>query len=307
MAPLIVQIVATLLARLRVPWRDAARLGLAVMFIFTAASHFSSLRHDLAAMIPPPLTGAMWLIYLSGILEFAGAVGLLIKRFRVDAAWALVALLVAMFPANVYAALAGVTLGGAPATNLLLRTPLQLFWIAALWWSTIAGARRDRSSEVEARVTTRINAPADRIYGIVADYHNGHPRILPPQLRNLVVEQGGIGAGTIIRCEMRAFGATRKFRATVTEPKPGRVLVETLDDNRTVTTFIVEPVDDGRAADVTISTRTMTRPGLLGLAERTLTSRFLVSVYEQELALLATVAGTAGASTPVNATIKMNR
>jgi uncharacterized membrane protein len=306
MAPLIVQIVATVLARLRVPWRDAARLGLAVMFIFTAASHFSSLRHDLAAMIPPPLTGAMWLIYLTGILEFAGAVGLLIKRFRVDAAWGLVALLVAMFPANVYAAIAGVTLGGTPATNLLFRAPLQVFWIATVWWSTIAAHRDDRSSEVEARVTKRINAPADRIYGIVADYHNGHPRILPPQLRNLVVEHGGIGAGTVFRCEMRAFGATRTFRATVTEPKPGRVLVETLDDNRTVTTFIVEPVDDGRAADVTISTRTTTRPGLLGLAERMLTSRFLVSVYEQELALLGIVAGTAGAST-VNATIKMNR
>ena len=42
MAPLIVQVIATLIARVRVPWRDAARIGLAVMFVFTAASHFSS-------------------------------------------------------------------------------------------------------------------------------------------------------------------------------------------------------------------------------------------------------------------------
>jgi hypothetical protein len=65
MAPLIVQIVATLLARLRYTWADAARIGLAALFIFTGASHFSSLGHDMAAMIPPPLTGAMWVIYVT--------------------------------------------------------------------------------------------------------------------------------------------------------------------------------------------------------------------------------------------------
>jgi uncharacterized membrane protein len=137
MAPLIVQIVATLLARWFMGWKDAARIGLAVMFLFTAGSHFSSLKHDLAAMIPPPLTGALWLIYLTGLLETAGAIGLLIPRFRRLAAWGLAALLVGLFPANVYAALTGVTLGGAPATSLWLRTPLQLFWIAVLWQTSM--------------------------------------------------------------------------------------------------------------------------------------------------------------------------
>ena len=57
MAPLIVQILATLFARWFVPWMDAAKIGMTVMFLFTAASHFSSMKYDLAAMIPPPLTG----------------------------------------------------------------------------------------------------------------------------------------------------------------------------------------------------------------------------------------------------------
>jgi uncharacterized membrane protein len=52
------------------------------MFLFTAASHFSSLKYDLAAMIPPPLTGALWMIYLTGVLEALGAIGLLLPRFR---------------------------------------------------------------------------------------------------------------------------------------------------------------------------------------------------------------------------------
>jgi uncharacterized membrane protein len=144
MAPLIVQIVSTLFARALVPWRDAARLGLAVMFLFTAGSHGSSLKYDLAAMIPPPLTGALWVIYVTGLLEAAGAVGLLTWKWRRPAAWCLVVLLVAMFPANVYAALSGLTLGGAAVTPLWIRAPLQIFWIGLLWWSTLARHRRSR-------------------------------------------------------------------------------------------------------------------------------------------------------------------
>jgi hypothetical protein len=58
MAPLIVQILATLLARWSVAWKDAVRIGLAIMLLFTAGSHFPTVKYDLAAMIPPPLTGS---------------------------------------------------------------------------------------------------------------------------------------------------------------------------------------------------------------------------------------------------------
>lgn len=137
MAPLIVQIVATLFARLRFRWADAARVGLAAMFMFTGASHFTPIKHDMAAMIPPPLTGALWVIYVTGVLELAGAFGLLLTRWRTWAAWGLIALLVAMLPANIYAALSGVTLRGNPPSALWWRVPLQVFWIGTLWWSTL--------------------------------------------------------------------------------------------------------------------------------------------------------------------------
>jgi hypothetical protein len=141
--------------------------------------------------------------------------------------------------------------------------------------------------EEEVSAAARINAPPERIYRLIADYRDGHPRILPPQLRNLVVEQGGIGAGTVFTCEMHAFGTTRKFRAAVTEPHPGRVLVETLDDGKTVTTFTVEPTEKGRAADVTINTRMVPRSGIIGMIERIVTAKFLRGVYSKELELLA--------------------
>lgn len=150
MAPLLVQIVATLIARLFVQWRDACRIGLAVMFLFTAATHFSPLKYDLAAMIPPPLTGTLWLIYLTGVLEALGAVGLLVPRLRTSAAWGLLALLIVLFPANVYAAIAGATLNGAAPTPLWFRTPLQMFWIAMLWHTTLS-ARAQASHAYRGR------------------------------------------------------------------------------------------------------------------------------------------------------------
>ena len=89
--------------------------------------------------------------------------------------------------------------------------------------------------------SANIPAPPQRAYSILANYRDEHPRILPPQFSNLAVEKGGIGAGTVIRFNMRVFGRKRSFRAAVTEPEPGRVLVETdLDTNRAVTTFIVD-------------------------------------------------------------------
>jgi uncharacterized membrane protein len=137
MAPLIVQILVTLVARIRFAWRDALRIGIAMMFFFTAAAHFASMKTQLAAMIPPPLTGALWVIYVTGVLEAAGAAGLLLKRTRRLAGIGLALLLIGMFPANVYAALAGVPLRGAAASALWWRAPLQMFWLAVLWWSAI--------------------------------------------------------------------------------------------------------------------------------------------------------------------------
>ena len=151
MAPLLVQLVATLVARTRLAWPAAVRVGLAVMILFTGVSHFTSLGRDMANMIPPPLTGAMWVIYVTGVLELAGAIGLLVPATRRAAGLCLIVLIAAMFPANIYAAVEGVTLGGQPATALWLRAPMQLFWLWALWWSSV---RRAPSGVVRAPART---------------------------------------------------------------------------------------------------------------------------------------------------------
>ena len=136
-----------------------------------------------------------------------------------------------------------------------------------------------------------IPARRERVYSLIANYKDGHPRILPKQFSSLVVEQGGVGAGTIIRFQMSIFGKKQTFRAAITEPEPGRVLVETdLDANGAVTTFTVNPGSAPADSHVTISTELRVRSGFLGKIEKTLSTLLLRPTYVQELENLARVA-----------------
>ena len=136
-----------------------------------------------------------------------------------------------------------------------------------------------------------IPARRERIYSLIANYNDGHPRILPNQFSNLVVEQGGIGAGTVIRFEMSLLGRKQPFRAAVTEPEPGRVLVETyLDNNGAVTTFTIDPGSAPADSRVTISTELPVRAGFPGKIERAFSTFLLRPIYKKELENLARVA-----------------
>jgi uncharacterized membrane protein len=116
-------------------WTGALRYALAAMFAFTAVSHFHPRsRPDLIRMVPAGLPAPGVLVTATGILELIGAIGLLVPQVAAVAAYALSALLVALFPANVRAARDGLVIAGRRATPLVWRLPLQLFWIAALWW-----------------------------------------------------------------------------------------------------------------------------------------------------------------------------
>ena len=107
-----------------------------------------------------------------------------------------------------------------------------------------------------ASASSRIEAPPARVYSIIADYNQHHPRIVPPEyFKSLEVEEGGVGAGTSIRVTMRVMGTTITFRHIVSEPEPGRVLVESDADGNSVTSFTVDSVDSGSATMLTITDR----------------------------------------------------
>lgn len=152
MAPLIVQLVAWgafwlagvtgLLGAAARPV-GALRFALAAMFAFTAVSHFlPRTRADLIRLVPTPLPAPGVLVSLTGVLEFAGALGLAIAPLTRLAAFALALLLVTLFPANIHAARAGLEIAGRRAMPLRLRLPLQLFWIACLLWVALTTGSR---------------------------------------------------------------------------------------------------------------------------------------------------------------------
>lgn len=127
----------------------------------------------------------------------------------------------------------------------------------------------------------RIGAPAARVYEYIRDYRQHHPKFLPPAFSDLRVEQGGVGAGTIFAFTSTAARRTRRFRMLVSEPEPGRVLVESDQLSSIVTMFTVTP--DGDGCRVKIETRWQGARGVGGFFERLFGPRVLRRVYADEL------------------------
>ncbi len=153
-----------------------------------------------------------------------------------------------------------------------------------------------KSIRVSAQRT--IAAPAHVLYNIIADYDEGHPRILPPQyFADFQVEAGGRGAGTVISYKLRLMGRWNPARARVSEPVPGRVLQETLVDADLVTTFTVEPLGDGSGTHVVFET-VWQSPWWRAPIERLLAPRMLLPVYREELQNLDREARHAMATQP---------
>jgi uncharacterized membrane protein len=139
MAPLITLLVGSSVARivgwLGVDyvdnWVKAIAVGLAAMFVLTGVAHFAPpLRAALIAIVPPQLPTPGVLVTVTGVLELLGAVGLLVPPTRFAAAICLLLLMLAMFPANIYAS----RMPNPPksmTTQLPLRTAEEIVYLAA--------------------------------------------------------------------------------------------------------------------------------------------------------------------------------
>ena len=138
--------------------------------------------------------------------------------------------------------------------------------------------------KINASVEQRLEAPADAVYAVIANFREHHPRILPPEFSDLVVEDGGTGAGTVHRFTLTLGGRARTSRVRVEEPEPGRVLTEREIGGTMMTTFTVDALPHGRSR-VTIGTSWET-PGLRGVVERMVAPRVLRRLYREELTLL---------------------
>ena len=111
---------------------------MAAFYIFGGYNHLMNPEFYLAIM-PPNLPNPEWLNVLSGLAEIVLGVYLLEPRTRVYAAWGIIALLVAVFPANMYAAVENVGAegpGSGRGTLAYVRLPFQALFVVWAWWYT---------------------------------------------------------------------------------------------------------------------------------------------------------------------------
>jgi uncharacterized membrane protein len=113
------------------------RLLLAALFLLSGTLHFVA-PHIYLGIVPPYLPAPLTLVHLSGASEIFGGAGLLIPATRRTAAWGLVLLLVAVWPANIYMATAHLAAPGIMGHSWAqwLRVPLQLPLIYWAWLYT---------------------------------------------------------------------------------------------------------------------------------------------------------------------------
>ncbi|MEM8607893.1 MAG: DoxX family protein [Myxococcota bacterium] len=112
---------------------------LAVAMIAIGIHHFVQPK-PYVRIVPNYLPAPKALVYISGFFEIAGGIGLLIPSLRVAAAWGLIALYIAVFPANVYMLTHNISLNPnkpIPRWILWARLPLQMVFIGVAYWYTL--------------------------------------------------------------------------------------------------------------------------------------------------------------------------
>ncbi|BCL33642.1 DoxX family protein [Nostoc sp. MS1] len=116
--------------------KELLRGILAVCLIIVGITHF--LRPEQYARIVPPIFPPFASVYLSGVLEILGGIGLMIPAVSVAAAWGLISLFIAVFPANIYMTLHNIPIDSIPQNQLLYiaRLPFQAVLIAWAYWYT---------------------------------------------------------------------------------------------------------------------------------------------------------------------------
>ena len=118
-------------------YKPFLRVILAIAMVVIGAIHFTN-PEPFVKIVPDYLPDHLVLVYLSGFFEVLGGAGLLVPQVSHTAAWVLVILYIAVFPANLYQALNNIPVAALPHDPPLiwLRFPFQALLVAWAWWFT---------------------------------------------------------------------------------------------------------------------------------------------------------------------------
>lgn len=141
----------------------------------------------------------------------------------------------------------------------------------------------DEMARIEVAAERTIDAPPEVVYSYIANLEH-HRQFLPPAFSDFAIESGGVGAGSVVSFKVTAKGRERRYRMTVAEPEPGRVVTESDSGSSLVTTFTVTPV--GANSRVRIFTSWDGATGIGGVFERLFAPRVMEKIYLDELELL---------------------
>ena len=133
--------------------KEIFRVIHAVAIIVVGITHFS-VPEQYARIVPPQLPYPFELVYISGFFEILGGIGLVIPFVSVAAAWGLIALYIAVFPANINMAVNSIPIDGIPHIPWLYwaRLPFQAVLIAWAYWYTRKPKSQPAASSIEKQV-----------------------------------------------------------------------------------------------------------------------------------------------------------
>lgn len=138
-----VSLLTTKFVRGNLEFALSGRIAMSAMLLFTAIGHFAFTK-GMSMMLPDFIPYKTEVVYLTGIIEIAAAIGLFIPNFRILTAWLLIAFFILILPANIYAAIKHIdyqkgTFDGYGLTYLWFRVPLQILFIVWTYLSAIKG------------------------------------------------------------------------------------------------------------------------------------------------------------------------
>ncbi|HEY9637479.1 MAG TPA: hypothetical protein V6D14_29045 [Coleofasciculaceae cyanobacterium] len=138
--------------------KEIFRVILSVAIIVVGITHFVK-PEEYASIVPPQFGDRFAMVYISGFFEILGGIGLLIPFVSVAAAWGLIALFIAVFPANIYQAIHSIPIAGIPHHPLLywFRLPFQAVFIAWAWWYTRKPEEQPGASSVASQLESSVN------------------------------------------------------------------------------------------------------------------------------------------------------